>query len=62
LRTRLRVQRAPGIPRALLKGRAVPSLGRKFWQSSGVSRREIAELCQQAIHTICMKFCAENSY
>jgi hypothetical protein len=36
-RTRLRVQRAPGIPHALFWGEG-------FMQSSGAQRREIAKL------------------
>src|ERR1700755_2464268 len=37
--TRLRVHRAPGIPHALC------FQGGCFWQTSGASRREIAEMC-----------------
>ena len=40
LHTRPRVQRAPGLPCALFQG------GREVsWQTSGVSRREIADSC-----------------
>jgi hypothetical protein len=40
LHTRPRVQRAPGVPCALcLEGKE------NFWQSSGVSSREIVKLC-----------------
>ena len=35
LRTRLRVQRAPGIPRALSWGRAAPSIGRMIFEELG---------------------------
>jgi hypothetical protein len=41
--TRLRVHRAPGIPHALC------FQGGSFWQTSGVSRREIAKVCHSVI-------------
>jgi hypothetical protein len=53
-RTRLRVQRAPGIPRSLLRvaplpswGSATPSRGGSFMHNSGASCREIEEACQR---------------
>jgi hypothetical protein len=47
-RTRLRVQRAPGIPRSPLGVAPTPSWGGDFPHNSGASRGKNAKVCVRA--------------